>query len=281
MENTTVAARASLKRRSEKKWTYVNKWFIAVPLLFLTLFFLIPLVKLLYMSLFESDTSGSAGELSLASYARFLTDPFYLKILGQTLGLGLVSTLICIVMGYPVAYKIARMTGKARSFATACVVFPLWVSITIRIFGWLTILQPLSLVGNYAGVLIGLVHVGLPFMIMTLISPIENVDRSLEDASYVFGAGFLGTFFKVVFPLTLPGVVSGALLVFSLNTAAFIVPMMLGSGKILVMTTLIYQQALFVYDWSFAAAIAVILLAASLLIVVGVRKYSKDTKLTQ
>ena len=101
---------------------------------------------------------------------------------------------------------------------------------------------------------------------MIMIGPIENVDPHYEEASYVFGAGFMKTFFKVTLPLTIKGVMSGAILVFSLNTAAFLVPMMLGSGKIIVMTNAIYQQATYLYNWSFAAALSVIFMVCALMI---------------
>ena len=280
------------KLHIEKQWTYVNNWYIIIPLIFMGAFFLIPLAKVFILSFFPNDGSG----FSIKDYIYFLTDPFYLKVLFVSLALGLASTIVCLLMGYPIAYHIARTKGQARSIATAAVMLPLWVSVIIRMYGWMALLtkdglvnsvlqflhlvnEPISFIGNYSGVLIGLVHCGLPFMIMTLISPIENVDRNLEDASYVFGGGFMKTFFKVTLPLTIPGVMSGSLLVFALNTAAFVVPMMLGSGKFIVMTTLMRQQALFVFDWPFTAAIAVILFTASIILVWLSRKISKDNKL--
>ena len=126
--------------------------------------------------------------------------------------------------------------------------------------------DPVSVMGTYMSVLIGLIHCGLPYMIMILIGPIGNVSQNVEEASYVFGAGFWRTFFKVTLPLTFEGIVSGFILCFALNTAAFVVPVMLGSGKIVVMTTLIYQQATYVYDWGFAAAISVIFLIAAMVL---------------
>lgn len=284
-------------KSANAKWTYVNKWYLILPLLFLVGLFLLPIGKLFYISFFESAGPGEISKtITLNSYIRFLSDPFYLKILYNSLALGLLSTLICIILGYPVAYRIARLTGRKKSIFTALVVLPLWVSITIRMYGWMAVLtksgfinnlllklhiisEPIPLMGTYAGVLAGLVHCGLPFMIMTLIGSIENVDTNYEDASYVFGAGFLKTFFKITLPLTLPGIISGSLLVFALNTAAFVVPVMLGGGKILVMTTLIYQQALFVYDWPFASAISVILLITSMIIVLISNKIGGSGKL--
>lgn len=284
--------------KSDGRWINVNKLYVIIPLIFLTLCFLVPLAKLFYKSLFLVEAVGVVGDsASLANYARFLGDIFYLKILLVSVGLGFASTVICVIMGYPVAYKIARSRGRARAIVMACVVLPLWISITIRMFGWMAVLtqnglfnsllkslhlvdNPTTFIGTYVGVLAGLVHCGLPFMIMTLISPIENVSPDLENASYVFGGGFWYTFFRVVLPLTVPGIFSASLLVFALNTAAFMVPMMLGGGKIVVMTTLMYQQALFVYDWPFTAAIAVILMVTSMTLVIVSRRLARGSKMT-
>jgi len=289
---------ATTQAPTDGRWPNVNRLYVIIPLIFLTLCFLIPLAKLFYLSLFQVESVGVVGDsVSLANYARFLGDFFYLKILLVSVGLGFASTVICVIMGYPVAYKIARTRGRARALVMACVVLPLWVSITIRMFGWMAVLtqnglinsllkslhlvdNPATFIGTYLGVLAGLVHCGLPFMIMTLISPIENVSPDLENASYVFGGGFWYTFFRVVLPLTVPGIFSASLLVFALNTAAFMVPMMLGGGKIVVMTTLMYQQALFVYDWPFTAAIAVILMITSMTLVVVSRRLARGSKMT-
>ena len=245
--------------------------------------FIAPLLYMGYMSFFEFNGVGKPmGEFTLKYYQAFITNPSYWIILGRTVLLGLISTVICVVLGYPLAYKIARMQGKQRSVLVAMVVLPLWVSMTIRMFGWMSILSAngvvatvlqllfpnaeIKLLGTYSAILIGLIHCGLPYFVMIMIGPIENVNSSYEEASYVFGAGFLKTFFKVTLPLTLKGAMSGAILVFALNTAAFLVPMMLGSGKVIVMTNTIYQQATYLYNWSFAAALAVIFMACALLI---------------
>lgn len=255
------------QKKTRESWTYVNRWYIAVPLVFLAAVYIAPLCKMLYMSFFEFQGVGKPlGKFTLENYAKFVTNPFYWKVLGMTVFLSFISTVICVAVGYPVAYRIARAKEGKKSILTTLVVLPLWVSITIRMYGWMSILSGGKLMGTYAGVLIGLVHCGLPYIIMILINPIENVDVALEEASYVFGAGFLKTFFKITVPLTAKGILSGALLVFALNTAAFMVPVMLGSGKITLMTNLVYQQSMFVYDWGFAAAISVIFLVTALVI---------------
>lgn len=270
--------------KKRENWSYVNKWYIIIPLIFLTIVFLAPLIKMFYMSFFEFQGVGQdLGAFTLENYLRFLTDAYYWRVLGLSVLLSFLSCIFCVLMGYPVAYKIARMQGRMKSVLTVIVVLPLWVSITVRMFGWMSVLSenglldmlvhvfnpngnPVSVMGTYMSVLIGLIHCGLPYMIMILIGPIGNVSQNVEEASYVFGAGFWRTFFKVTLPLTFEGIVSGFILCFALNTAAFVVPVMLGSGKIVVMTTLIYQQATYVYDWGFAAAISVIFLIAAMVL---------------
>lgn len=287
--------------KKRETWSYVNKWYLIVPLLYLLIVFIAPLLKMFYMSLFEFRGVGqSLGDFTLDNYLKFLTDPYYWKVLGISVLLSFISCIFCVLMGYPVAYKIARMQGRAKSLLTVAVVLPLWVSITVRMFGWMSVLSEgglldmllqifhpgggsLKIMGTYLSVLIGLIHCGLPYMIMILIGPISNVNQSVEEASYVFGAGFWKTIFKVTLPLTFEGIVSGFILCFALNTAAFVVPVMLGSGKIVVMTTLIYQQAMYIYDWSFAAAISVIFLVVSMILtnldkIIGIAEKQKKKK---
>lgn len=270
--------------KKRESWSYVNKWYLIIPLIYLVIVFIAPLLKMLYMSLFQFQGVGqSLGDFTFNNYLKFLTDPYYWKVLGISILLSFISCIFCVIMGYPVAYKIARMKGRAKSILTVVVVLPLWVSITVRMFGWMSVLSegglidmlwhifdssgdPVKIMGTYISVLIGLIHCGLPYMIMILIGPIGNVNQSVEEASYVFGAGFWKTIWKVTLPLTFEGVVSGFILCFALNTAAFVVPVMLGSGKIVVMTTLIYQQAMYIYDWGFAAAISVIFLIVAMLL---------------
>ena len=271
------------RKQKAEEWSYVNRWYLIIPFVFLLVFFIAPLLYMGYKSFFEFNGVGEPlGEFTLRYYQDFFTNSSYWIILGRTVLFGLASTVICVLLGYPLAYKIARMRGKRRSILTAMVVLPLWVSMTIRMFGWMSILSAngvlatilqtifsdseIKLLGTYTAILIGLVHCGLPYFVMIMIGPIENVDLNYEEASYVFGAGFLKTFFQVTLPLTLKGAMSGAILVFALNTAAFLVPMMLGSGKVIVMTNTIYQQATYLYNWSFAAALAVIFMVCALLI---------------
>ena len=247
--------------REKDTWSYINIWYLIIPLAYVILFFVLPLAKMFYLSLFEfNGVNQPLGAFTWSNYMKFITSKYYWFVLFKTVGLSLLSAIICVIMGYPIAYHICRMEGKIKSIVTAMVMLPLWVSITVRLFGLMTIVES----GTYLAVEIGLVYCGLPYMIMILTGPIGNVSQSVEEASYVCGAGFWTTFFKITLPLTIKGVISGFMLVFALNTAAFVVPVMLGSGKIITMTTLIYQQATYIYDWGFAAAISMIFLIVSM-----------------
>jgi len=247
--------------REKDTWSYVNIWYLIIPLVFIVLFFVAPLVKMFYLSLFEFQGVNKAlGTFTWSNYTKFIINKYYWIVLLKTVALSFLSAIICVIMGYPIAYHLCRMQGKVKSIVTAMVMLPLWVSITVRLFGLMTIID----CGTYLAVEIGLVYCGLPYMIMILTGPIGNISQSVEEASYVCGAGFWTTFFRITLPLTIKGVISGFMLVFALNTAAFVVPVMLGSGKIVTMTTLIYQQATYIYDWGFAAAISVIFLIVSM-----------------
>lgn len=249
--------------REKDTWSYVNKWYLIIPLAYMIFFFCAPLVQMFRMSLYEFKGVGQTlGAFTWSSYTKFLLDPYYWGILGRTVGLSFLSAIICAVAGYPIAYHLCRMQGKSKHVITAMVMLPLWVPITVRLFGLMTLIPT----GTLASVEAGLVYCGLPYMIMILTGPIGNINPSMEEASYVCGANFWTTFFKITFPLTIQGLISGFMLVFALNTAAFVVPVMLGAGKIVTMTTLIYQQATYVYDWGFASAIAVIFMIATMLL---------------
>lgn len=247
--------------REKDTWSYVNIWYLIIPLAFIVLFFVAPLVKMFYLSLFEFQGVNKAlGAFTWSNYTKFITSPYYWIVLLKTVALSFLSAVICAIMGYPIAYHLCRMQGRIKSIVTAMVMLPLWISITVRLFGLMTIIE----CGTYLAVEIGLVYCGLPYMIIILTGPIGNISQSVEEASYVCGAGFWTTFFRITLPLTIRGVISGFMLVFALNTAAFVVPVMLGSGKIITMTTLIYQQATYIYDWGFASAISVIFLIVSM-----------------
>jgi putative spermidine/putrescine transport system permease protein len=225
----------------------------------------------------------ATGPATPANYARFLGDPYYLRTLLLTLELSLVTTLCALVLGYLVAFQLVRSirSRTLRRLAYLIVVAPLFTSSIVRSFGWLVSLgnagfvnrllrdlglvdAPIRLMFNEIGVVIGLTHILLPFMILSIAAVLQSIDHTLEEAAMDLGASRLVTFLTVTLPLSLPGVVAGSLIVFSLAMSAYVTPAVLSGGRFKVVPMLIYEQYVSVFDWGFGAAMAVVLLALTL-----------------
>lgn len=243
---------------------------------FLVAFFVTPYVVILGMSLTKPEISG----LTLANYKKAFLDIYYCRVLLNTFLLGFGVTFFTLLLGYPCGYFIARTKSSFKAFIMFLVISPLLVSIIIRSYGWMIILgrnglinsflrslglieEPLKLIYNWTGVVIGLTQVLLPFMILSVSSVIENIGEDLEETAEVLGATRFQVFRKVVLPLSLDGVASGCIIVFMLTIGSFVTVMLLG-GRTMVMSLLIYQQVLNIMDFSFASAIGTVLLATSL-----------------
>jgi putative spermidine/putrescine transport system permease protein len=255
---------------------------LSLPLvLLLGVYFLLPLGLLLSNSV-RTVVVGqpSSGGLTLANYVRFLGDAFYLRTLWATLVLGGFVTVLATLVGYPVAYGLARSRHRWKTPLRLLVVAPLLVSVVIRTYGWIVLLanngavnntllalglvrEPVKFMFTYTGVTIGLVHFALPVAILSLVGVIEAVDRSLEDAARGLGASPLQAFLRVTLPLTLPGIAAGSMLVFSLTVAAFVQPALMGGPAVTVLPTMIYEQMTVTLDWGFGAAVSAILLVVS------------------
>jgi putative spermidine/putrescine transport system permease protein len=254
---------------------------LLAPLAAFLALFVAPLGNLLVLSFFRFDRSaGALAGLSLDNYVKFLGDPFYLGILGRTLRLGLLVTLATLVLGYPVAYHLSRSGGRRRAYLTLLVLAPLLVSVVVRSFGWLVILgpnglvnstlvrlgvvsDPLRLLYSESAIVVGLTHVFLSFMVLSVAAALQRIDPALTRAAQNLGASPARTFWRVIFPLSLPGVAAGSLIVFTLSTSAFITPALLGGPRVKVMSYLAYQQTLLLSDWPYGSAIAFVLLAVT------------------
>ena len=256
-------------------------WLTAPLVLLLGIYFLLPLAFLLSNS-FRVIVVGQPTPpgITLANYIRFLGDPFYLGTLWSTFFLGISVTLLATLMGYPVAYGLARSRHRWKTTLRLLVVAPLLVSVVIRTYGWIVLLanngavnnalvalrlirEPVKFMFTQTGVTIGLVHFGLPIAILSLVGVIETVDRSLEEAARGLGANPLQTFLRITLPLTLPGIAAASMLVFSSAVAAFVIPALMGGPTLIVLPTLIYQQMVDTLEWGFGGAVATILLLVS------------------
>ena len=219
---------------------------------------------------------GITGGFTAGYYSRLVTDSYYLEIIGRTLALGAIVTLSTLLIGYPLAYFLARTTSRWRNWLTLLVVFPLYLNLVVRTFGWIALLaqnglvnqalqtlgvihEPVKLVFNFAGLLIALTHIFLPFMVLVLIGPIQNIPRDVEDAARVLGASWGGTFLRVTLPLSMPGILSGSILVFVLTISALVTPRLLGGPTYQVMSTLIYDEFLQRLNWPAGSAEALLL----------------------
>lgn len=260
-------------------------WLTTPLALLLGVYFLLPLALLLSNS-FRVVVVGQPTPpgITLANYIRFLGDPFYLGTLWATLFLGISVTVLATLMGYPVAYGLARSRHRWKTALRLLVVAPLLVSVVIRTYGWIVLLanngavnnallglrlirEPVKFMFTHSGVTIGLVHFGLPVAILSLVGVIETVDRSLEEAARGLGASPFQTFLRITLPLTMPGIAAASMLVFSSAVAAFVIPALMGGPTLIVLPTLIYQQMADTLEWGFGAAVATILLVVSMIVI--------------
>lgn len=252
---------------------------LALPLAgFFALFFVAPLLILILVS-FYTDTSLT--QFGLAQYARFLLDPFSLSVLVSTLWLGVKVTLLCLLLGFPLAWTFVRSPRLAQGVLMLIIVLPLLTSVVVRTFAWIVILgrqgivnnlllslgladTPLRLLYTDGGVVVALAQVQMPLMVLPLITALSRIDPNLRDASSALGAGAWRSFIKVILPLTLPGIMAGCLLTFAAAITAFITQSLVGGGQMLFMPMYLYQQSSTLSNWPFAAAISIIFLVAVL-----------------
>lgn len=250
-------------------------------LLYFLAFVLAPQIVLLVMSLGDGET------LTLEHFARALDDPMTFQVLIATLRLGLYTTVLTLLIGFPYALAMVMVGPKLKRFLMLMVVLPLLVSAIVRTFGWLVTLgnqgpinqlllslgwveQPLKILFTETAVIVGLTQIELPIMVLSLFTVLARVDPGLMQASRSLGAGHWTTFMRVILPLSVPGLIAGSSLVFASAVGSFVAQTILGGGGLLYMPMYIYQQSILTQDWAFAATLAVILmLTVSVIIFAG------------
>jgi putative spermidine/putrescine transport system permease protein len=221
--------------------------------------------------------------LTLDSYVKFFTDIYYTTILGRTLRISLVTTIICLAMGFPLAYVLARTYTRFKNILIMLVVLPLFIGNAVRTAGWMVafgnkglinaslmgmgaISTPIEIMFTEVAVIIGIAAVNLPFMVLTLQSVIEGIDRSVEEAAFNLGATPWQMARRVLFPLAMPGILTGTILTFILAMNAYATPVLLGGPRFQMMGPLVYGQFVQQNNWPFGGAIAFILMAATLIL---------------
>lgn len=255
-----------------------------VPIAFLLLLFLVPVLWFLLLSV-------EGG--SFAHFEKALTDGLHVIVFVETLKIAAIVTIACLLLGYPLSYWLATTTPLWRNVGFAFLLLPFWISVLVRTYAWMILLGrngvvnrnlmalgvidgPLPLLHNTTGVVIGMVHVLLPYMVFPLYAVMRRMDPGLLSAAEGLGAPGWQVMRRIYFPLTLPGVLSGATLVFVISLGFFITPALLGGGRVLMIGVLIERQVRQYLDWGLAAALAIIVLGVALAIYAALRRLLKE-----
>ena len=264
---------------------------IAIPYIWLLIFFLVPFFIVLKISLAESliasppfspmlewaESGALRVKLIFDNFAYLREDELYLDTYLNSLKIATISTGICLLIGYPIAYGIVRAAPSARHILLLLIILPFWTSFLLRVYAWMGILadqgtvnslliwagvieQPVRLLYSEFAVYLGIVYSYLPFMILPLYANMERLDMTLHEAASDLGAHPITTFLTVTLPLTLPGIVAGSLLVFIPATGEFVIPDLLGGGNVLMIGKVLYSEFNANHDWPVAAAVAIALL---------------------
>src|ERR1700731_5437691 len=227
-----------------------------------------------------SPTKVFLPELTFDNYLKIF-DLYYVRLFGRTLRLGLITTAVCVVLGYPLAYCLARAGPRRQAVGLFLLIMPLMVSAVIRVFGWIVILgrkglvnqafaafglEPVRLLYTDTAVVVGLVNIFLPFMVLPLMASIERIPPSLEEAAQNLGANWLQTFARVILPLSVPGLISGCLLVYSISISAFVTPALLGNSRERMAAQQIYDEVLVSFNWPSASSLALALVLLTLVL---------------
>ncbi|HEY2249210.1 MAG TPA: ABC transporter permease [Bradyrhizobium sp.] len=254
---------------------------IAPATVFVAAGLLVPLAILLRYSFNRLDPRRIMVEtFSLDNYVKFFSDSYYTGVLWTTLRVAALCTVICLVMGLPLAYVLARTRSRFKNLMIMLVVLPLFVGNAVRAAGWMTVFgskgflnvslmqvgvisEPLQIMYTEGAVVAGIIAVNLPYMVLTLQSVIEGVNRNVEEAAFSLGAGPITMFRRILLPLSLPGLLAGTILTFILGMNAYATPLLLGGPKFRMMGPLIYGQFQ-LNNWPFGASVAFILMTATL-----------------
>ena len=233
------------------------------------------------------------SSFSLQLYIDFFKDSYFMAVLGRTLSISLIVTIFCAVLGLPAAYVISGVSKKWRGILIALTLFPLLTNSVIRSFAWITILgkngvinnllmmfgvinEPLSLLYTDFSIIIGSVYLFLPTMIMTLVGVLENIDDDLLEAAATLGLSPLKGFFKIILPLSLPGMIVGSILVFTGTLTAYTTPQLLGGNKKMMLATLLYQRATTLGDWTSASVIALVMIVITFAVMKALNLLAKS-----
>ena len=264
---------AGLTGARRDRWS----WLVVPAVLFLVAFFLVPLVVMSVRSVTDPVGAG------LSNYERFFAEEAYVRVLLNTFWIAVLATLVCLVIGYPFAYLMTIVPGRLAGLLLIAVLLPFWSSLLVRTFAWQVLLrdtgiinrflldlgvisEPLTLIRTTGGVIVGMSHILLPFMVLPLYAVMRRIDPEFSRAAANLGASPTSAFLRIFIPLSLPGVLAGCLLVFILALGFYITPALLGGLRDQMISQLIVQQIQQRLDWGFGTAMSVLLVGITLVI---------------
>ena len=261
---------------------------LAVPyIVWAALMLILPMALIAMYSFMEQGNSIISFSLTLEHYVKFFTDPDFLLILWRSIVIAIKTTIICLLLGYPLAYMIARSNERTQNILVLCITLPTWINALVRTYAWIGLLseggliqqifnifgfENVSLLHTEGSVLLGMVYNFLPFMILQINTSLCKMDHSLLEASADLGATPLQTFKRVTLPLSIPGVINGVTLVFLPAISSFFIPKLLGGGQYFLIGNLIENQFITVGEWNFGSAISMIMAIIMMLMMMAVRK---------
>ncbi|MDH3388785.1 MAG: ABC transporter permease [Gammaproteobacteria bacterium] len=261
---------------------------LALPaLLAIVAIIVIPVGWLFYLSFVDGN-----GQFSLANYQKMIEYKSYARVFLTTFQVSILTTVICILFGYPLAYFLAMLPQRLAGIFMLAVLLPFWTSLLVRTYAWLVLLQrngilndfaisagiwetPVKLVHNMTGTLIGMAHIMLPFLVLPLYGSMKKIERDMMHAAANLGASPVQSFWRVYFPLSLSGMVAGSLIVFVLCLGFYVTPAVLGGGRVVMVATQITAILENQYDWGAASALGVVLLVATLLVLFAATRLLK------
>lgn len=251
---------------------------------------LLPMVLVVFYAITDSGNDILTFRFTLHHFVRFFTDPDFLLVLWRSLKIAFKTTVVCVLLGYPVAYFIANSSDRMRNMLVLAITLPTWINMLVRTYAWIGLLSKgglfswlLSLIGikdveilyTEGAVLLGMVYNFLPFMILQINTSLCKMDKSLLEAAADLGANGVVSFMKVTLPLSLPGVISGISLVFLPAVSSFFIPKLLGGGQYFLIGNVIENQFITVGEWNFGSAISVIMAVIMMLSMYVVRELEK------
>jgi putative spermidine/putrescine transport system permease protein len=279
-----------LERDRHQDGQKIKRWKKSLPailllspiLLVIIGFFIVPMLFVLYLSFIETDGLDTANAVySIGNFTKFFTDPFYLSSMWVTIKISILTVLVCLILGYPVALTMSKASTRVRGFLTLLVASPLLISVVVRNFGFYLLLLPNGTINNLltslgitdspiqflfteTSVIIGLSNAFLPYMILSIATNLYSIDPSLNRASAILGASPLRSFLSITLPLSLPGIVSGIVLVFSLSMSSYVTPALMGGPNVRMIPSLAYDQITHLLNWTYGSAISFVLLGVTL-----------------